>query len=157
MTTPTPAPQPPPLPLRRTARKYAIQYLFQLDVGEEEFSDRSLQRFWEQAEEMSDRFGPREWRKVQEDVDIMVRGVLQRLEDVDAQITRFLRDWSLDRLAAVDRNILRLSAWELLYSPEKVPPISAINEAVDLAKAFGAEDSSAFINGVLDSIHKSRS
>ena len=78
-------------------------------------------------------------------------GTYNKLKEIDSIISRHLQGWKLERIAAVDRNILRLATYELLYSDD-VPPRVSINEAVELAKKYGDEDSSRFVNGVLASI-----
>jgi len=82
----------------------------------------------------------------------LVEGVLESLEEIDELIGRAATNWKLSRLASVDRNVLRLALYELLYSPE-VPPKVVIDEAINLAKKFSTEQSGAFVNGVLDRIY----
>ena len=81
----------------------------------------------------------------------LVAGVASHQEELDALIVRFSEHWRLERMTVVDRNLLRLAAYELLYQA-KVPPKVVINEAVEMAKRYGSEDSGAFINGILDQI-----
>ena len=83
--------------------------------------------------------------------DAAVRGVWEHRDEVDGLIRRVAEHWRLERMTLVDRNILRLGAFEICHSAD-VPYAVAINEAVDLAKRFGSEDSGAFINGILDKI-----
>ncbi len=82
-------------------------------------------------------------------VDELVKGVLEHQDDLDNQIRPLAPEWPLEQIARIDRNILRLGLYELLYRGQQVPPKVAINEAVELAKAFGSDNSSKFINGVL--------
>ena len=84
----------------------------------------------------------------------LVQGTIGHQEEIDPLLKRYATNWSLHRMAVVDRNILRLGCFELLFGDE-TPPKVAIDEAVELAKRFGTEDSGKFVNGVLDSIHKS--
>jgi N utilization substance protein B len=84
----------------------------------------------------------------------LAKGALDRLPEIDAAITRSLDNWRLDRLASVDRSILRLATYELLAEPG-TPSAVILDEAVEMAKRFGEADSAAFINGVLDAIRKS--
>jgi transcription antitermination protein NusB len=87
-----------------------------------------------------------------EDVDfvkVLVHGVLENQDDLDGKIRPLAPEWPLEQIARIDRNILRLGLYELLFCKDKVPPKVAINEAVELAKAFGSDNSSKFINGVL--------
>ena len=79
----------------------------------------------------------------------LVKGVLEHQADIDEKIRPLAPEWPLEQIARIDRNILRIGLFELLYRMEQVPPKVAINEAVELAKAFGSDNSSKFINGVL--------
>ena len=85
----------------------------------------------------------------------LVEGVLGHLAEIDRCIAAYARDWSLQRLGAVDRNVLRIAVFELSHCPD-VPTGAAINEAVDVAKAFGGEASGRFVNGVLGQIDRDR-
>ncbi len=80
-----------------------------------------------------------------------MRGVVARLADVDKAIQRSTQNWRIERMARVDRNILRLAAWELLFGAD-APPRVVLNEAIDIAKKFGTEESGAFVNGILDRV-----
>jgi N utilization substance protein B len=83
--------------------------------------------------------------------DELVRGVAADLAAVDARITAASENWRIERMARVDRNVLRLGTWELLHRPD-VPRAVILDEAVELAKAFGTDESSAFVNGVLNKV-----
>ncbi len=83
-------------------------------------------------------------------------GVVGHLEQIDARLTEAAENWRLPRMAAVDRNVLRLGAYELLYDAE-APPAVAINEAIELARRYGSADSPAFVNGVLDRVNRTQS
>ena len=87
--------------------------------------------------------------------DALVRGTKANQAKIDQMISQFAEHWDLERMAVVDRNILRLAVYELLWTDD-VPPKVAINEAIEIAKKFGTKESSRFINGVLDRIHKER-
>jgi len=82
-------------------------------------------------------------------VDSLAKGVVAHQAELDAKIQPIAPDWPIDQIARIDRNILRLGLYELLFMGEVVPPKVAINEAVELAKAFGSDNSSKFVNGVL--------
>ena len=84
----------------------------------------------------------------------LVAGVAAHQEELDALIGRYSEHWRLERMAVVDRNLLRLAVYELLYLPE-IPPKVVINEAVELAKRYGSEDSGGFVNGILDQVRLS--
>ena len=87
-------------------------------------------------------------------VETLVKGVLAERDDLDAKIQPIAPDWPIDQIARVDRNILRIGLYELLYQAELIPPKVAINEAVELAKAFGSDNSSKFVNGVLGTAYR---
>ncbi len=91
-------------------------------------------------------------RKARTYSEKLLIGVSRHLDEIDAEIAAAARNWRLARLAAVDRNILRIGVYELLYE-DGVPGEVAINEAVEVAKKFAAEDSPKFINGVLDAVY----
>jgi len=83
----------------------------------------------------------------------LAAGVIHNRLEIDAIIERFSSNWKISRMSGVDRNILRIAVYELLYCNE-IPPKVSINEAIDVGKRFGTEDSGAFINGILDSIRR---
>ncbi|MDR1032649.1 MAG: transcription antitermination factor NusB [Candidatus Nomurabacteria bacterium] len=84
----------------------------------------------------------------------LVDGVFGHLQDLDEKIQPMAPEWPLDQISAIDRNVLRIGVYELVYCKETVPPKVAINEAVELAKAFGSDNSSKFINGVLGTAYR---
>ena len=81
----------------------------------------------------------------------LVEGVLRHRQDVDERISRYAENYELGRLATVDRNILRLAIYEMLHRHD-IPPVVSINEAIEIAKRFGTEESSRFVNGILDRV-----
>ena len=83
--------------------------------------------------------------------DPLIRGTLQHRDAIDEQIKKHVRNLELHRIAAVDRNILRLAIYEMLHR-EDIPPVVSINEAVDIAKKFSTHDSGKFVNGILDKV-----
>jgi N utilization substance protein B len=87
-------------------------------------------------------------------VKSLVDGVLEHQDDLDAKLQPMAPGWPLDQIARVDRSVLRIGLYELLYKAESVPPKVVINEAVELAKAFGSDNSSKFINGVLGTAYR---
>jgi len=138
---PTPGPGGTGMRKRTRAREAALQALYQWEVRGEAF-EAELEAFLA------------EWAPDREAADFareLVLGCRMWREELDRVISAAARHWSLDRMARVDRNILRLAAYELLYR-EDIPPKVAINEAVDLAKKFSTADSGAFVNGILDRI-----
>lgn len=87
-------------------------------------------------------------------VDSLVRGVLKEQTSIDKKIQPIAPDWPIEQIARIDRNILRIGVYELLHQATVVPPKVAINEAVELAKAFGSDNSSKFVNGVLGTAYR---
>ena len=130
---------------RRRARELALQLLYQFEL-----TDAS-------PEEMQAGF--EEWRNAGDGVrafaDDLLRGTLDRLVEIDGELKEQTTHWRLERLAAVDRNILRLAMYELIFESD-TPPAVVIDEAIEIAKKYGAEESARFVNGVLDGYVKSR-
>ena len=126
---------------RRSGRESALQMLFALEATGADAED-VIAAFFHQFE------ADPEGRSYAEE---LVRGVATAREGVDACLVAASANWRLERMTRVDRNILRLSAWELQFRAD-VPRAVIIDEAVELAKAYGTEDSGAFVNGVLDRI-----
>lgn len=127
---------------RTKARECALQALYQLDSGggDARQAVRGVLAHFEEADASTERFA-----------DELVRGVQSERAQIDAIIQASSTHWKLDRMARVDRNILRLAVYELLRRAD-VPVRVTLNEAVELGKKFGSEESSAFVNGVLDRI-----
>ena len=127
---------------RRTkAREYALQLLYKYDIDKDPMSD--LESFWQgQNEENHD---------VKDFTQEIVLGTIQHLEDIDKKISCFAENWKLGRMAIVDRNVLRVGSFELLYLKD-IPAKVSINEAVDLAKKYSGDESGKFVNGILDHI-----
>jgi transcription antitermination protein NusB len=129
---------------RRKAREVALQLLYQLDVQGERHPEPHLPEFWSRH--------PVD-RQVREFAEVLVRGTKLHEPKIDEMISQYAQNWELDRMAVVDRNILRQGIFELLWLAD-VPPKVAINEALEVAKKFSTHESSRFINGILDRIHK---
>lgn len=125
---------------RRQARELALQMLFQIDFNRDQGGTSAS--FWEERTDLP---------QVKAFADLLAQGVLRHLPEIDKTIEKFTQHWSPERMAAIDRNILRFSIFELLYLKE-IPPKVTINEAIEIAKKYGAEDSGAFVNGILDRI-----
>ena len=88
-------------------------------------------------------------------VEATVRGVIEHVDEVDGELNKFATDWPVDTMTLIDRNILRIGVYELIHN-EDIPSKVAINEAIEIAKAFGGETSGKFVNGVLGAIYKDR-
>lgn len=131
---------------RHLARTLAMQSLYQWD-----FHGKVTERLPDMVDTMFKEFAP----DFQDDgfVDTLIRGILKNLEEIDGYITKYAPDWPLDQITVVDRNILRIGVYELVFD-ENIPPKVAINEAIEVGKSFGGESSGKFINGVLGAIYK---
>ncbi|WP_295854345.1 transcription antitermination factor NusB [uncultured Microbacterium sp.] len=132
---------------RTKARKRALDILFQADVRGEELA---IMLATEAKRAASEPAREASWLYARDIVD----GVIDNRDAIDEQITTFAKDWSLQRMPAVDRALLRMGAWEILYNDE-VPTAVAIDEAVELAKEFSTDDSGSFVHGVLARIARS--
>jgi len=128
---------------RREGREVALQLLFHWDLNvQQSLGGPELELFWE--------FRP-SIQGVRTFATNLLNGVIARQATIDEKITKYTANYELKRISAVDRNILRMAIYEMLYA-EDVPPIVAINEAIDIAKKFGTEESGKFVNGVLDRV-----
>ncbi len=151
---------------RREARERAVQFLFQHDLNPPEDLDRALNQFWDSQRNgaIAEEKGAATWGQPVElppptaeeaairiFADPLIRGALEHREEADAIIQKHAKNWELHRIAAVDRNILRLALFEMLHRDD-IPPVVSINEAVDIAKKFSTQDSGKFVNGILDKV-----
>jgi N utilization substance protein B len=129
---------------RRKAREVALQFLYQLDLQGENDPGPHAPEFWAR-------------HPLDEDLRVfaeeIVRGTKSAQTKIDDIIVRSTEHWDLDRMAVVDRNILRLAVYELGWTSD-TPPKVVINEAIEIAKKFGTRESSRFINGILDRVHR---
>ncbi|HET6513696.1 MAG TPA: transcription antitermination factor NusB [Thermodesulfovibrionales bacterium] len=127
---------------RRRGREYALQFLFQFDFTGKRPDKKDLDEFW------AARNGDVEVRAFSEDI---IYGTLDNLSAIDATIQKAAENWVLQRMAAVDRNILRCATYELIFRKD-IPSTVTINEAIEIAKKFSSTEASSFINGILDKI-----
>lgn len=126
---------------RRQARETALQVMFQVDVGRADL-EQALQNT------------VREFVVGAEDADFareLVAGALKNLPELDQVITNLSKEWQLNRMANVDRNVMRLALYEIFYRPD-IPNSVSVNEAVELAKIFGGAESGKFVNGILGKV-----
>ena len=133
---------------RSLARDYALKILYQADITQRKI-ETATQLFWATDDENVD-------SEVKAFTNQLLSGIETNLESIDQQISKYAANWQLKRMAVIDRNILRLGVYELLFAID-IPPKVTINEAVELAKRYGDFESSKFVNGILDKIHKTES
>jgi len=129
---------------RSQCREWALQFLYQAEFAGSR-SREDLERFW-------GHFHP-EGPGLPAYLRELAGGVASHQEELDALIVRYSEHWRLERMTVVDRNLLRLAIYELLYQLQ-IPPKVVINEAVEMAKRYGSEASGAFVNGILDRIRE---
>ncbi len=130
---------------RRRARELALTLLYQIEMlrAEKDEVEEILYSFWFE--------NPEEEEAVRNFTDQIVREVIKNIQPIDTEITKTAINWTMNRMGYIDRNILRMATFELMFMSD-IPPLVTINEAIELAKKFGAGESSKFINGVLHRI-----
>jgi N utilization substance protein B len=151
---------------RREARERAVQFLFQHDLNPREDLDAALNEFWEsqRAAAIAEDKGRANWNEpvvlpppttAEAEMRLfsepLIRGTLQFRDEVDVHIKKHVKNYDFNRIAPVDRNVLRLAIYEMLHRDD-IPPVVSINEAVDIAKKFSTEESGKFVNGILDKV-----
>lgn len=134
---------------RRRAREIALQFLYQYDSQGETSSEhlvikQQIDLFWSAKDASIN-------KEVKEFATILITGSCENMDGIDRVINKYSKNWRLSRMPTIDRNILRMAIYELAYL-RNIPPPVTINEAVELAKKFGTEESGSFINGILDRI-----
>jgi len=129
---------------RRQARELAMQALFYMDMRKDASE--------EMLEDFCGCFCPS--KKSRPFLIKLVTGVLETKGRIDALVERFSQNWQISRMSCVDRNVMRIAVYEMLYCDD-IPPKVSINEAIDIGKKFGTQESGAFINGIMDSIRGS--
>ncbi|WP_139994513.1 transcription antitermination factor NusB [Paenibacillus paridis] len=133
---------------RRLAREIAVSSLYQMEMNEVTASDAVDMLMDELRQENEIGADPSEIGSTDEFVRELVLGVMEHKQAIDGMLMQFLTGWHIDRLSRVDRQVLRLATYEMVFRDD-VPPKAAINEAIELAKHFGTEESGKFVNGVL--------
>jgi len=132
---------------RSKAREFALQILYQMDITRDE-PDLSLANFWQARTEEEE---------VKEDIKKfsaeLVKGVADNFKVIDEKVSGYATNWQIQRMAVVDRNIMRMSCFELMFLPD-IPPKVSINEAVELAKKYSGQEAAKFVNAILDKINK---
>ncbi len=129
---------------RTVARETALKLLYEQDLRKESV-DELLERHFEE-----NKLDP----EIKEFTELLVRGTLEKVSEIDTLLKKYADNWDLERMAVIDRNILRFATFELIYLPD-IPAKVAINVAVNIAKKYSQEKAGKFVNGVLDKINHS--
>jgi len=127
---------------RRKAREVTLQVLYELDVLGIDVRE-AIARFWTNFD------APEEARKFS---SLLIEGTWSNKEEIDSLISGSSENWTMARMSRVDKSILRMAVYELLFCQD-IPPKVTLNEAIDLGKVYGSENSGAFINGILDALY----
>ncbi len=130
---------------RRQAREIVLKILYQIEVSGEN-PTTVLDSFWERNQNVN--------VSVKEFASDLAKGILEKYGELDDIIKQKLKNWRFDRVAVIDKNILRMGIFEILYRDD-IPNSVSINEAIEIAKKYGDKDSSRFVNGILDKVSKS--
>lgn len=126
---------------RRHGRELAVQFLYQYDLAGGGPLDEAIAMFWQTQTDLTD--------AVREFAADLIKGCVAQRETIDEKLRKYTEHWELPRMAAVDRNILRLAIYEMTCRDD-IPPVVSINEAVEIAKRFSTRESGSFVNGILD-------
>jgi transcription antitermination factor NusB len=128
---------------RTTARECALKILYRIEISSESV-ESSINDFW-----------PRENHsgEIMDFANNLVKGIYKNLQEINSMISKYADNWEIKRIAVIDKNIIRMGIFELLFMPD-IPPKVSINEAIELAKKYGDVDSGKFVNGVLDKIRE---
>ena len=130
---------------RTLARECALKILYRIEISRESV-DSSLKDFWSKAAESTD-------KEACDFAETLVKGTFENIKTIDETISKYADNWNISRMAVIDRNIMRMSVYEMLYRDD-IPPNVSINEAIERAKKYGDVDSGKFVNGILDKIKK---
>lgn len=129
---------------RTQARECTLKILYQAEITRRDLS-MAFAIYWNEVESPD--------KSILEFTDRLVKGIQGQIDAIDNKISHYATNWQLKRMAVIDRNILRIGVYELVFASD-IPPKVTINEAVELAKKYGDMESSKFVNGILDKIHK---
>lgn len=130
---------------RRKAREFAFKVIFQVDQVDAE--PRTAYNCLLDEQSLADKDHDFCWN--------LIEGTLENMDNIDSAINRYSSDWALERMSSVDRNVMRLASYEILFMQD-AEPVVAINEAIEMGKRYGEDNSAAFINAILDKIFGER-
>ena len=136
---------------RRLSREIALQFLYSCDISDD-FDRSRLSVFWEFAIKSNRlKVGKNSDDQLIEFADVLINGIIDNIQEIDKLIEQYASNWKFSRITYIDRNILRLATFEILFMAD-IPPAVSIDEAVDIAKKYSTPDSGKFVNGILDKI-----
>lgn len=142
---------------RRQAREAALQALFQLDLnGPEQDEQREAYESLAVDTALGEAEKPPLAKADRDYVQVVVHGTREHLGEIDEMLAKKARGWKVGRMAAVDRNLVRMAIYEMIFAEECLSPGIVINEAVELAKKYGTDDSGRYVNGILDALAKEK-
>ncbi|MCD6408634.1 transcription antitermination factor NusB [bacterium] len=127
---------------RRKARECALKILYMYEMRQENI-EMIIDEFWKESPEKNE--------EIKEFATILAKGAVSNIKIIDKKISEVALNWQIERMSTIDRNILRIGSFEIMFLPE-IPPAVSINEAIELAKKYGTEDSPKFVNGILHKI-----
>jgi transcription antitermination protein NusB len=139
---------------RRFAREWAMQFLFQYDLTSIENKEEAIDVFLAQLEDSEAFDVPSDakmLRKADRTARGIINGILENIGEIDKMISEYSSKWSIERMATVDRNVMRVAVYEMLFC-QNVPPVVSIDEAIEIGKIYGADNTASFINGVLNAV-----
>ena len=139
---------------RRFAREWAMQFLFQYDLSPIENKEEAIDIFLAQLEDSEVFDSPSDaklLRKADKTARGIINGILQNMTEIDKMISEYSSKWTIERMDTVDRNVMRVAVYEMLFC-RNVPPVVSVNEAVEIGKIYGGGNTASFINGVLNAV-----
>ena len=131
---------------RRQARENVLKILYQMEILGDEL-DTVLDKYWDTSPTFDD--------TIKKFANELVKGIAEKKNELDEVIKNKLKNWNFERVAIIDRNILRMGVYEIMFRDD-IPDSVSINEAIEIAKKYGDQESSRFINGILDKVAKSK-
>ena len=136
---------------KRLGRELAMQYLFECDIRDSVTEPNTMEDFWAQAEESGEFADARVFRRARAYAENLIANAQANDDVITGYLGKFSEKWDVDRMSAVDRNIMKVAVAEMLYCPD-IPHVVSIDEAIEIAKDFSDEKSGLFINGILNGI-----
>ena len=140
-----------PVPIRRKAREWALCLLYEREIRGDCLTECRLDDLRRQITSLEVELGLGEVTKIIKMTVQTYKGVLSNLDTIDRELIKNSHNWRLDRMALVDRNVMRIAIYEILFQ-EDIPNAVSINEAIEIAKRYAGEDSGRFVNGILDKV-----